>query len=323
MDLDDLEDEVSIISSKNEDDQQKKASASSSKKSSKKLPWNSEILKDRFTSQPFQIQLVELCMSASEGNLLVFMKSKEWKNYLKITLIKQFALLQAAAERKQLMILVTNMGSDVSSYVELLSRHTTLRLAGIESVVATNSTTPQQQLKRDAHILIMSISLLVDWFKLGLVQEDEIAVVMFDEVCGAFYNENYRTLVENYLISNSPKIVGLGTLDINRSTTHTHIRQSLDYLKGLFRCDLVETATDLLDTHNIFNGNEPRECIYVCEDTSSTEFHQKLINLIKNAYVFLEDLNASKSLNAYNLNSSNTTTTSNGLFNGLEMVFIF
>ena len=68
------------------------------------------------------------------------------------------------------MLLVTNMSSDVTPYVELVSRHTTLKIAGIDHNLMTSNLieTPKQyytKLKSEAQILIISIDILVDWFK--------------------------------------------------------------------------------------------------------------------------------------------------------------
>ena len=63
------------------------------------------------------------------------------------------------------------------------------------------------------------------------------------------------------------------------------------------RCECVEAATDLLDTHNIFNGMEATECIRVCGaagETSDAElaaFRQQLVDRIRDAYARLEHLN--------------------------------
>ncbi len=64
------------------------------------------------------------------------------------------------------MLVVTNMGSDVAAYVELISRHTTLKIAGIETNHALMSSESYcMQLKSEAQIVIISIDMLVDWFK--------------------------------------------------------------------------------------------------------------------------------------------------------------
>ena len=74
--------------------------AASRNKKAKRLPWNTDVLRDRFTPQPYPVQLVDLCTSFNnlngytnqKRNILLFMKSDEWKNYLKIIMIKQYAL---------------------------------------------------------------------------------------------------------------------------------------------------------------------------------------------------------------------------------------
>lgn len=60
------------------------------------------------------------------------------------------------------MVLVTNMASDVAPYVELVSRHTTLKIAGIDNNVVSPET--YFKLKNEAHIIIISIDILIDWF---------------------------------------------------------------------------------------------------------------------------------------------------------------
>lgn len=75
-------------------------SAASRGKKAKRLPWNTDVLRDRFTPQPYPVQLVDLCTSFNNlngytnqrKNILLFMRSSEWKNYLKIMVIKQHAL---------------------------------------------------------------------------------------------------------------------------------------------------------------------------------------------------------------------------------------
>lgn len=74
--------------------------ASSRGKKAKRLPWNTDVLKDRFTPQPYPVQLLDMCTSFNNlngynnqrKNILLFMKSDEWKNYLKIMVLKQHAL---------------------------------------------------------------------------------------------------------------------------------------------------------------------------------------------------------------------------------------
>ena len=101
--------------------------------------------------------------------------------------------------------------------------------------------------------------------------------------------------MEKYIIDNSnTNTIGFSSLDIDKSTTHKQIEKHIDYLKHLFRCSQVETATDLLDTHNILTGFEPKECIQICDNAnlSQNEFKLKLINKIKDTYQFLDELNS-------------------------------
>lgn len=69
------------------------------------------------------------------------------------------------------MLMVTNMSSDVNPYLELVSRHTTLKIAGIDHNLLSsqlNNETPKSylmKLKSEAQIIIISIDILLDWFK--------------------------------------------------------------------------------------------------------------------------------------------------------------
>jgi dsRNA-specific ribonuclease len=318
-------------------------------KKAKKLPWNTDVLRDRFTPQPYQVQLVDVFMNAT--NLIVFINNEEYKNYLKIMCIRQHGMRVSSPnddkliKQRKLLLLITNMGSDISKYVELLSLHTNLKIAGIDfqisktagtnfSLASTacneNASSSEKycvQLKTEAQILIMSISSTIDWFKRSLLRLDEIALIMFDEVGAAIHNQAYKELIDTYFLdsvnSNSSdqdrlSIIGFGSLSITRATSHLNLQQHIDYLKSIFRCENVETATDLLDTQNILNGSEPFECIKVCNSSSvlgdkhsaqsnSTipmpefasylsslnEFNSKLVKLVKDSYKFLEDMNES------------------------------
>jgi dsRNA-specific ribonuclease len=276
-----------------------KPNSNSKNKKTKRLPWNTEILKDRFTPQIYQVQLIDnffSVMASQNGdqtkNVIFFMKSEECKNYLKITCIKQHAIKLNQLKSKKIMLLITNMGSDISKYVELLSRHTTLKLAGIDSNLINFDL---NALKKDAQILIMNINTLLEWFKRDFISLDEIYLLLFDDVSAAFHNTSYKLLMEKYVIDISHiNTIGFSSLDIDKSTTHKQIEQHIDYLKHLFRCPQVETATDLLDTHNILNGFEPKECIQICDNAnlSQNDFKLKLINKIKDTYQFLDDLNS-------------------------------
>jgi hypothetical protein len=88
------------------------------------------------------VQLIDACLnnltkkttqtSPNDDNLIIFLKNEEYKNYLQIMCIKQFALRmekeQNENKQRKLMLLVTNMGSDVSKYVDIVSRHTMLKI---------------------------------------------------------------------------------------------------------------------------------------------------------------------------------------------------
>ena len=243
-------------------------------------------------------------------------------------IIKQYSLylhreriLRPNQAAKKLILLITNMGSDVSRYVEVISRHTTLKLAGIDLNLmnSTNSEADLSKLKKEANILIMSISILVEWFKKGFLTLEELELIIFDEVSTAFHNGSYKTFMDTYFVeakrneSNFPKIFGVGSLDIDRSTTHVQVAHHIEHLKLLFKCVHIETATDLLDTQNLLYGFEPNERILVSENASlfqhqsvseaSTSMHKfqfTLIEKIKQSFIFLEDANTSS--NVYNEN---------------------
>ena len=296
------------------------ASCTTRNKKAKRLPWNSEVLRDRFTPQSFPVQLVDACTSFNNlnalnntaHNLLVLLRSDEWRNYLKLMTIKQYALGIGPGKRK-LILLITNMGSEVSKYVEIVSRHTTLKIAGIDYNLMTsqlgkpaNANTSENyciKLKSEAQILIMSVDILLEWFKRGYLSVDELVLIIFDEVTAAFHNDSYKVLMSSYITeqAGAAPIVGFGTLTISQSTTHSHLTQQIDYLKTLFRANYVEAATDLVDTHNLFYGIEPLECIQICQSLdladpneqigSSNMFQQRLLGLIKETYAFLDDLN--------------------------------
>ena len=60
------------------------------------------------------------------------------------------------------------MGSDVNVYVELISRHTTLKIAGIDhNFMNLNHQTEIycKKLKSEAQIIVISVDILLDWFK--------------------------------------------------------------------------------------------------------------------------------------------------------------
>lgn len=132
---------------------------------------------------------------------------------------------------------------------------------------------------------------------------DELALVIFTEASGAFHNESYKHIFSNYLSPSSsltackPNIISFGTLGLTNKSTHKHVEQQIDYLAKVFEADHIETATDLIDSYNLFNGIEPKECIQICDSvnltdkaTYSNEFQLDLLNLIKKTYVFMEDM---------------------------------
>ncbi len=69
-------------------------------KKTKRLPWNTEVLTDRFTPQPYPVQLLDACTSfnnlnefyGQRKNILIFMNNQEWCKYLQMMAIKQYAL---------------------------------------------------------------------------------------------------------------------------------------------------------------------------------------------------------------------------------------
>ena len=173
----------------------------------------------------------------------------------------------------------------------------------------TNSDSYFSQLKHEAQILIMSVNILLDWFKKAYLKLDEIMLILFDEVNAAFHNNSYKKFIDSYYTDSEPKIIGFGGLDIERSTTQAQIKQHIDYLKLVFKCGYVETATDLLDTQNLFYGHEPNECIQICDNANllSTDkmynsFQGSLVDKIKESFVFLEGVHASSSYTNENLN---------------------
>ena len=213
------------------------------------LPWNTDIIKDRFTPQCFQVQLVELLESTQE-NILVLTRAAQWLDYLKILTIKQHAIRnsnnnnnnnEAHQRRHKLIVFVANMGADVSRFVELISKHTTLKLAGIDAAIADDSYC--MRLREEAQILIMSAVMLLDWLRRGLLATDDIHLVVFDQVNAAFHNPAYKMLMDGYLgnvgdstaTATLPLIVGFGSLDIQRSTTRNQVHQHIDFLKQLFK----------------------------------------------------------------------------------------
>ena len=147
----------------------------------------------------------------------------------------------------------------------------------------------------------MNINILIEWFKRSYISLNEIYLLLFDDVNAAFHNSSYKSLMENYLNGPLlPNMIGFSALDIDKFTTYVHIQQHIDYLKQLFRCDMVETATDLLDTYNIVMGSEPKEYIQICDNVNlaetnnnnnNSEFKSTLINKIRETYSFLDDLN--------------------------------
>jgi hypothetical protein len=302
-------------------------------KKAKRLPWNTKVLVDRFTPQTYLVQLIDFCLNnlcnknndpriEHHNNVLVFLRNEEYKNYLKIIIIKQFSLSSNNSNSSKLILLVTNMGSDVSKYVEIISRHTTLKLAGID-LNLRKSQADLSKLKREANILIMSVQVLLEWFKAEYLSLDEIELIIFDEVSAAFHNNSYATFMDMIKNTNTnnkldnqrrpllPKIFGLGSLEIDRATTHVQVELHIEHLKKLFQCSQIETATDLLDTQNLLYGFEPKECVQICEnaslsDTDSNKFQLKLIERIKQCYIFLEhvhhslDTGTTAALNIFN-----------------------
>lgn len=132
---------------------------------------------------------------------------------------------------------------------------------------------------------------------------DELALIIFTEASGAFHNESYKNLFGNYLSpsptssASKPNIVSFSTLGLTTKTTHKHVEQQIDYLANVFEADHIETATDLIDSYNLFNGIEPKECIQICDSvnltdraTYSNQFQLDLLDLIKKTYVFMEDM---------------------------------
>ena len=59
---------------------------STGRKKIKRMPWNTDVLKDRFTPQPFHTQLIESCTAKCSNddnkNILILIKNNEIKNYI-------------------------------------------------------------------------------------------------------------------------------------------------------------------------------------------------------------------------------------------------
>ncbi|RNA31321.1 endoribonuclease Dicer [Brachionus plicatilis] len=271
----------------------------------KLMPWDMDILRDRFTPQPYQVQLIDFYVknltnyAANMKNFLIFMRNKDWKNYLKLIILKEFHVrlseIEFECDSKKFIILVTDMGSETSKYVELINRHTSLKIAGIESHLMNNfDTNSLKKLKKEAEILIMNVCVLETWLKKGFIQPNELALAIFEEVSAAYHNNAYEKTLEFFKCGRSrPIIVGFGSLEINKSTEPDDLRQHLGHLKDIFFADFVETATDLLDTNNLFNGIEPVECAQVCDGVdlkNGDNFEAKLREKIKNSYLYLEEM---------------------------------
>lgn len=195
-------------------------------------------------------------------------------------------------------MLVTHMGSNVSSLVELISRHTTLKLAGIDKPVPVNnldSLAFYRQLKHDADLIIISVHHLLEWLALELLTHADISLIVFDHVTAAFHMRDAYERVITTRVGQQQRLVGFGSLDIDTLDVDVDaVREHVESLKRMFACDRVETATDLLDTSNIFNGYEPTEVIEICDDAVSVaqihDFNLKLVHKIKSVFVLFERL---------------------------------
>lgn len=208
--------------------------------------------------------------------------------------------------KKSVSILVTHMGSNVSTLVELVSRHTTLKLAGIDKSPSSgnaDSLAFYRQLKHDANLIIISVNHLLEWLSLGLLLCDDISLITFDHVTAAFHmRDAYERLMRELDPGQDSgekraRLIGFGSLDIDTLDDVDSVREHIESLKKIFRCEQVETATDLLDTSNIFNGFEPTEVIEICDDAVAISqihnFNIKLVQKIKTAFMFFENLIAS------------------------------
>ena len=84
----------------NNNSKQNNPSSGQRNKKAKRLPWNTKVLRDRFTPQPYPVKLVDACTSFNNlnaynnqsRNILIFMRNNDWMNYLKLMAIKQYAL---------------------------------------------------------------------------------------------------------------------------------------------------------------------------------------------------------------------------------------
>ena len=122
--------------------------------------------------------------------------------------------------------------------------------------------------KRDeAQIVIISIDILVDWFRRSYIVASELILMIFTDASAAYHNQSYKLLMDSYFYLNSTtNIISFGALSIGSKTTHFHVKKQIEYLRQTFYVEHVETATDLVDAYNLFNGIEPAEFIQICEN---------------------------------------------------------
>jgi hypothetical protein len=289
----------SAASSQTKSNRVKQSSQYAKNKKAKRLPWNSDVLTDRFTPQSYPVQILDACTafnnfnshdSKSAPNMIVLMKNNEWKSYYKIMTIKQYSL----NSNSKIILLVTDLSSDVSKYVELVSRHTTLKIAGIDHLANIQfDETYCNMLKTEAQIIITSIEIAFECFKRGYLTEGELNLVIIDEACAALLNDSYRLLVKTYFNNQLARIVSFGTLSITSATTYAHIKKQLEYLKVVFNASYIETATDLICTHNLLYGIEPLETIQMYANGNkdqSGSYQTRLLGLIKQYYAFLDSV---------------------------------
>ena len=266
------------------------------KKQKRCLPWNTDVLKDRFTPQLYQIELLKLSLNS---NLLLFIRSDEYKNYLIIMLMKEYEqvlnnLNKNRINTKKIFILV-NYQLSINKYNDLIKQHTNLKIKNLNLIQLL-----QYHEETSGEVIIINIQVFNEWLNKSYIKIDDILLIIFDDIHNIFYNLNNKIIYENILskITTSPQqqrhIIGFGTLILDeqqqQSTIVKDLDENLKYLKGIFNCN-IEFATDLLNTQNLLNGIKNVEQIEVCDENENDEFSTHLLNLLNETLLYINDLN--------------------------------
>jgi hypothetical protein len=156
----------------------------------KRLPWNSDVLLDRFTPQLYPIQITHLLNGNSflRNNTLVFLHDQECKTYLEIMTLKQYAIQLSSSSPQHLLVLITDNNLCVGKFVELISRHTMLRIAGIDfNLIDANFTQLSMKdycinLKKSAQVLVLSAISMIEWLNNTFIDFNEIMLLIFDNI---------------------------------------------------------------------------------------------------------------------------------------------